>query len=231
MPGIKFLEGAFLQIFPLCGHIPRLTYYRYFVHHEQFFQYESIQKEWLIFAVEAGSFYFEIEDCHATASFGDLVLCPPGVVFRRVVISPVSLFVLRMVWMDDEGHIIHPDQHGSIPVGKVSLHDTDRLMDIYAAFKRYSPLNERWSKVSRSHTLHHLWLLYCEEINQLLNDDRIQPADHLIQQAVKLIQSKAFERFSLHAVAQEIGLSRMQLCRRFQGVLGISPMKYLTSCG
>jgi len=218
-----------MHMFPLCGHIPRLTYFRHFVHHEQFFQYESIQREWLVFAVEGGSFYFEIGDCHTTASFGDLVFCPPGVAFRRVVISPVSLFVLRMVWMDDEGQAIPSDRLGPLPSGKVSLGSSDRLLDIYSAFTRYSPLHDRWSRISRSHTLHRLWLLYCEEIGELLEDDRPQPADPLIQQAVTLIQAKAFERFSLHAVAQEIGLSRMQLCRRFQSVLGITPMKYLTS--
>jgi AraC family transcriptional regulator len=218
-----------MQIMPLCGHIPRLTYYRYFVHHEQFFQSESVQKEWLIFAVEEGSFYFEIGDSKATASFGDLVFCPPGVVFRRVVISPVSLFVLRMVWQDDEGQNIVQEKLGPIPVGKVSVRNTEQLLDIFSAFKRYSPLNDRWSRISRSHTLHHIWLLYCEEIDQLLHDGRAQPGDQLIQQAVKLIQLKAFERFSLHTVSQQVGLSRMQLCRRFQSVLGISPMKYLTS--
>ncbi|WP_171693955.1 helix-turn-helix transcriptional regulator [Paenibacillus germinis] len=215
--------------FPLCGHIPRLTYFRHFVHREQFFQYESIQDEWLIFAVENGSLYFEIDDHHATASFGDLVFCPPGVVFRRVVISPITLFVFRMSWRDDEGNEIDLAELGTLPVGKVSLRNTERLIGDYAALKPYSTQGERWSMVLRSHYLHHIWLLYCEEAEELLNEEPHRPADSIIQQATRLIQVQAFERFSLNAIAASLGISRMQLCKKFHAELGTTPIKYLTS--
>lgn len=214
---------------PLYDHIPRLTYYRHFVGREQFFQYESVQQEWLIFAVEDGSFYFEIENHRSTASFGDLVFCPPGVVFRRVVISPVSLFVLRMIWRDDDGNELDPAELGAIPVGKVSLRNTDRLVAGYAAMKRRNEPDEQWITVSRSHYLHHIWMLYCEESEEMPSEQSPQPVTPFIQKAAKLIHSQAFERFSLNAIAASLGVSRMQLCSKFQAEIGTTPIKYLTS--
>lgn len=218
-----------MSAFPLCGYVPKLTYFRHHVHLEQFFQSESIQDEWLIFAVENGSFYFEINGHQTTASFGDLVFCPPGVVFRRVVISPITLFVFRMSWRDDEGNEMDLAELGSLPVGKISLRHTERLMSDYDALKAYSLQGDRWSMVRRSHYLHHLWLMYCEEAEELWNEEPHQTVDATIRQATKLIQAQAFERFSLNAIAASLGISRMQLCKKFHAELGTTPMKYLTS--
>jgi AraC-like DNA-binding protein len=219
-----------MRAIALSDYIPCLTYFRYFVRREQFFQHESVQQEWLIFAVEDGSFYFEIEGNRATASFGDLVFCPPGVVFRRVVISPVSLFVLRMVWRDDAGNEIDPSELGAIPVGKVSLRHTERLVAGYAAMKRRNEQDEHFITVSRSHYLHHMWMLYCEETEELPGEQSwSQDVSPFIQKAAKLIQSQAFERFSLTAIAASLGTNRMMLSSKFQAELGMTPIKYLTS--
>ncbi|RKN61337.1 AraC family transcriptional regulator [Paenibacillus ginsengarvi] len=215
--------------FPLCGHIPRLTYYRHVVRREQFFQYESIQTEWLVFAVEDGSFYYEIEHRSATASFGDLVFCPPGVAFRRVVISPVTLFVLRMNWADDLGNELDPQRLDGLPVGKVSLRDTDKLTDDYAAMKRHNFLDERWSMIRRNHHLHHIWLQICEQTEQLPSAEPPRSSDPLIEKATQLIREQAFERFSLQMIAGSLGVSRMQLCHKFQTELGTTPIKYATA--
>jgi AraC family transcriptional regulator len=221
--------GSLMCAFPLCGHVPKLTYFRHYVHREQFYQYESIQDEWLIFAVENGSFYFEIDEHHATASFGDLVFCPPGARFRRIVISPITLFVFRMRWRDDDGNEIDLAELSALPVGKVSLRNTERLIGDYTALKPYSLQGERWNMLRRSHYLQHIWLLYCEEAEELLNEEPHHPADSIIHQATKLIKAQAFERFSLNEIASSLGISRMQLCKKFHVELGTTPIKYLTS--
>lgn len=215
--------------FPLCGHIPRLTYFRHVIKREQFFQYESVQSEWLVFAVEDGSFYYEIDELRATASFGDLVFCPPDVAFRRVVISPVTLFVLRMSWADDQGNELDPLQLDRLPVGKVSLRNTKKLLDDYAALRSHNLLDERWSMIGRNHYLHHIWLMYCEQAEQLPTADAPESSDPFIQKATGLIQAQAFERFSLNAIAESLGVTRMRLCQKFQAELGTTPIKYLTS--
>lgn len=215
--------------FPLCGHIPRLTYFRHVVRREQFFQYESVQNEWIVFAVEDGSFYYEIENHRATASFGDLVFCPPDVVFRRVVISPITLFVLRMGWGDDQGNELDPLRLDRIPIGKVSLRNTEKLIDDYVAMKHHNFLDERWSMIGRSHYLHHIWLMYCEQAEQLPTAEAPRSSDPLIQKATKLIQAQAFEQFSLNAIAVSLGVSRVQLCQKFHAELGTTPIKYVTA--
>ncbi|WP_028550313.1 AraC family transcriptional regulator [Paenibacillus sp. UNC451MF] len=214
---------------PLIGLIPQLTYFRHVVRREQFFEYESIQKEWLLFAVEDGSFYFEIEHHHATASFGDLVFCPPGVVFRRVVISPVTLFVLRMGWRDDQGNELNPMQLDSLPIGKVSLRNMEKLLADYTALKQNNYLDERWNMVIKSHYLHHIWLLHCEEAEDLPTVVVPRTSDPLVQKATKLIQTQAFEQLSLNSIASTLGISRVQLCQKFQEELGTTPIKYLTA--
>jgi AraC family transcriptional regulator len=218
-----------METYPLCGHIPKLAYYQYHVRRAQFIQYESVQKEWLVFAVEDGSFYYEIGNQQGNASFGDLIFCPPDVAFRRVVISPVTLFVLRMSWENDSGQPFSPESLGSLPVGKVSLRDTDRLVQDYAALKKPGALEDRWRMIGRSHYFHHIWLMVCEQEEPLLAETEATPADPLIQQAVKLIRLQAFERFSLTAIASSIGISRVQLCKKFHAELGTTPIKYLTA--
>lgn len=219
-----------MQPHPLCAYIPRLTYFRHVVKREQFFEYESVQQEWLLFAVEDGSFFYEIGEHRATASYGDLVFCPPHVGFRRIVISPVTLFVLRMVWHDDEGNELEPVALEQLPIGKVSIQATGRLAAEYAAMRRYANLDERWCLIGSKHYLHHLWLLYCEESDQFPTPERqAECADPLVRQAMRLIQARAFEQTSLHSIAAELGVSRVQLWQKFQSELGTTPIKALTA--
>lgn len=218
-----------MHAYPLCGYVPRLTYFRHVVRREQFFQYESTQQEWLLFAVEDGSFYYEIADHRATAAYGDLVFCPPHVAFRRVVISPITLFVLRMNWKDDEGNELDPALLARLPVGKVSLRQTEKLAADYAAMKRHSALDERWSMVVAGHYLHHIWLLCCEEADEFPGPGTAEPADPLIRKAIKLIREQAFKGTSLNEIAASLGIGRSQLWAKFQAEVGTTPIKYLTA--
>ncbi|WP_239624772.1 AraC family transcriptional regulator [Paenibacillus sp. H1-7] len=218
-----------MNSYALYEHIPKLTYYRRHVRREQFFEYESVQKEWLAFAVEDGSFYYEIGDRQGNASFGDLVFCPPDVPFRRVVISPVTLFVLRMNWEDDSGHPFRPETLNRLPIGKISLHDTGRLTQDYADLKRPFAEEDRRGMISRNHYFHHIWMMICEQEEPVPTVTEVRPIDPLIQQAVKQIQSQAFERLHLYDIAASIGISRFQLCKKFHDELGTTPSKYLTS--
>ncbi|MFB9750917.1 hypothetical protein ACFFNY_04945 [Paenibacillus hodogayensis] len=51
---------------------------------------------------------------------------------------------------------IDPLRLERLPVGKVSMRDTDKLTDDYAAMKRHNFLDERWSMIRRNHHLHHI---------------------------------------------------------------------------
>jgi transcriptional regulator GlxA family with amidase domain len=43
------------------------------------------------------------------------------------------------------------------------------------------------------------------------------------------MQSQAFERFRLNALAASLGVSRAQLCQKFHTELGTTPIKYVTA--
>ncbi|MFH5186508.1 helix-turn-helix domain-containing protein [Paenibacillus sp. TAB 01] len=59
---------------------------------------EDTYADWVLFAVQAGSFRYRIGEASGEAGFGDAVLCPPGVAFEREVIEPVTFHFYTIGW-------------------------------------------------------------------------------------------------------------------------------------
>lgn len=64
----------------------------YWRHKEHFLMDTDTHHTWMMFAVESGSFRFEIGEAAGIAKRGDLVFCPPFVPFRRRVLEPLTFF-------------------------------------------------------------------------------------------------------------------------------------------
>lgn len=223
-------QGGYMGELPKLGYVPRLTYYKYRDQVDKFMEYESVHSEWVVFAIEDGSFYFEIEDQHETASFGDLVFCPPGSIFRRVVVSPITLFVFRLSWLDDKGCPLSPELCSHLPVGKISFAHTERLHINYLAMKHHHYEEDRWNMIRMNHYMNDIWMLYCEESKEAMREKTAHHSeDPLIQKAVQLIQKQAFQHISMESVASAIGMSRVSLSKKFRTQLGITPIAYLTN--
>ncbi|MBD2844184.1 helix-turn-helix transcriptional regulator [Paenibacillus sp. IB182496] len=53
---------------------------------------------WVLFAVVEGRFRYRIGTASGEAAFGDVVLCPPGMLFEREVLEPLSFHFYRFDW-------------------------------------------------------------------------------------------------------------------------------------
>ncbi len=204
---------------------PRMSQCTYWFQKQQFSYKEDIYAEWVIFAVEDGSFHYEIGDREGIASFGDIVICPPGIPFYRDVITPLSFYYIRLQWVDGGGSLVH--SHESIPVGKVKFKDTRRLASNYFRMKSLAgspdPFYLSWIAV---HLQDILYLHYAESIHSEPKEDVRR--DPLMERACRLIEQKAYEAFSMKALSDELGLNPVQFTRRFQATQGMTPTDYLT---
>lgn len=123
----------------LSGFLPKVEFSLYWEKKQRFLFYEDIYKVWVMFAVESGSFYYEIGDEKGSATFGDFVLCPPNTPFRRVINTPLSFYFFELNWVDTQQSSAHRGEE-MIPAGKISVLDTTRLAQNYAMMKKMALL-------------------------------------------------------------------------------------------
>lgn len=214
--------------------IPHLNHSAYWVKKEKFLYYEDIYEDWMVFTVEGGSFYYEIGKAKGTAAFGDLVICPPNITFRRVVITPLTFFVLRMDWRtagNEDANVPREDLLEIIPTGKISILGTERLTRNYAAMRIAGSLPEPERTIRNNHFLHDIWLMYCDEnhLQEVEAEDVVaEQKDPLMQKAHALIHQHAYEPLNLKDVAATIQISPVQLTKKFKATYGVTPIHYLT---
>jgi AraC family transcriptional regulator len=222
-----------MNFIPLSGHIPSLKYLHHWERREKFMSYEDARRSWVIFAVEDGAFYFRIGSNEGTASFGDLVICPPGETFRRVVVSPITLYVINFIWEHDNGGELTAIDTRDVPSGKVSLHDTARLASTYRLMKQAFAPDDPWRKQKQTHYVYDLWLQVCEE-----RKERVIPSipattslnsDPATEEAARLIRLHAFQPILLQDIADSLNISLSQLSKKFKRRYGYTPIQYLTS--
>lgn len=181
---------------------------------------EDIYTTWVAFAVEEGIFHYEIGGQIGEASFGDLVLCPPAVPFRRTVITPLTFHYLQFSSSLEEEEFLPP-------AGKSLINDTKRLASTYAYLRQDSEENKgevaRW----KTHFMMDLWQLYQVERRQNRLKERRFTEDARMAEAAALLEERAEEEIRLQELAQRLALSPVQLTRRFREAFQETPSGYL----
>lgn len=219
-----------MNVLPPTGFVPRFLHSIYWQNKERFELYEDISSNWIIFVIESGSFYYEIGDKKGNATFGDVVICPPHIVFRRVVVSPLTFHWFALQWENGSDGAGDPSTH--IPAGKISIRDTERLAANNRALRSADALLNPWRMTVKNHYLQDIWLTYCEETRDGLSesDGMYRGAeDPVMKRASYLIRQNAFYKFELKALAKSLGISPVQLSKKFKTAYGITPIQYLTS--
>jgi AraC-like DNA-binding protein len=221
-----------MSTIPLSDFEPHLIYSMYWPRKDKFLYYEDRCTEWTVFAVENGSFYYELEGENGTATFGDLVICPAKTMLRRVVITPLTFFVLRLRWNDLNGQAADPGTNNDF-TGKISLHDTNRLSANYAKMRRAEALDEKRKMQLHNHYTQDLWLLYAEELETICGSAAEPPVqkqpDPAMTKAAMMIQKKAYRSFDLKEIAEALGFSPVRFSQKFKSDFGVNPLQYLTS--
>lgn len=219
--------------YPLSDFMPTLIYSLLWNGKEKFLYYEDTCREWTVFAVTEGAFHYELAGETGLATFGDLLICPPGQSFRRVVVAPLTFFHMKLRWEHISGNKERqPKMNGELLRGKISLSDTHPLTANYKIMTKAETLDIPRQKRIRNMCLRQMWLLYCEESGAeqwlLARSERKEP-DPLIAQAAALIEKTSSGKVDLKNIAASLGISQVRLTQRFKADYGVSPIQYLTS--
>ncbi|MEF3303823.1 helix-turn-helix domain-containing protein [Paenibacillus sp. GYB003] len=217
---------------PLSDCVPQLNHTIFWKSKQKFQYYEDSYEEWMVFAVEDGSFYYEIEGESGTAAFGDWIVCPPRTPFRRVVVTPLSFYALRLFWHDRDGNRIEPAEGREYVTGKISIKNTSRLAANYAMMKKAESLDHKRKLQLHNHYAQDIWLLYCAESGEEpWAQSRSEPnsPDPVMSKASALIRKHAFQTIDLKQIAASLELSPARLTQKFKSEFGVTPIHYLTS--
>ncbi|WNR43234.1 AraC family transcriptional regulator [Paenibacillus roseipurpureus] len=197
----------------------KLLSHVYWVQKKEFMYERDEYACWTLFAVEEGSFDYEIKGDKGEARFGDVVICPPRCVFRRKTKEPLTFHFIQFI--RDEGVEGEEDW-----LGKIRIADTSRLASNY----RYLRTLQGWDEASTGHKLH--------LVNDLLRmirmerNVRVEAAaaiqDEQMNRARSLLTGQAFGELSMLEVASGLGLTPVQFTRQFRKAFGQTPTDFIS---
>lgn len=215
--------------------VPSLHTVRYWRHKEQFLMETDTHNTWIMFAVESGTFRYDIDGETGTAERGDLVFCPPFVPFRRGIVKPLTFFVFTFTLLPaqpgGQEAASGPDAwtrektRSGCPSGKVTIRDVQRLASDFDYLRALWELEEEPEADRKQYLLRDIWRLYGWETEAVRRFASVRE-DPLMERAERLIRERAHEPFSMQELAGELSLSPVQLTRRFAAAYGKTPGAY-----
>lgn len=114
---------------------------------------------WTMFAVEEGVFQFEIGAHRGEAFFGDIVVCPPGLVFHRKTVEPLTFHFVQFTW-----DVEPTKEQAEQMTGKITFIDTERLASTYRYIRSLNLTAGQEQSGNRiRHLLEDIWWLYGQE--------------------------------------------------------------------
>jgi AraC-like DNA-binding protein len=173
--------------------------------------------------LEVGAFEYGVGKQSGTASFGDLVFVPPGVLFKRKAQSEIIYHMLVFTPLHEPDPLFHP-----IPVGKVTIGDVNRLASTYSYLRN---LKREYGSLSKEQPLcEHLLidLLHLSHMEKKYIEKRKKRTEPRMQLAAGYIHKHLFEDLSISQIAENLGIRPSDFTRRFRLEYGESPIEYAT---
>ena len=184
------------------------------VFRDKFLYEDFIQNDYILGIVKAGSFIFDDGNGEIEVAENECILFQKGVRYLRRVIRPLEMFLFRFT--------IDVNIFTS---GKLTLHGSDWLPGIISCLDE---LNDG---------------LYAEELfcQHAILDSILSLAimadtkqkqinisqDAAVDRLLRIIHSDIQTKLNLPSVAQELGMSYVQLLRRFEAAVGVTPSEYI----
>ncbi|ULL13581.1 AraC family transcriptional regulator [Paenibacillus sp. H1-7] len=217
---------------PFTEWLPVVLQYTFWKRKADFQLAEDTYEEWVLFAVEEGSFRYEISESSGTAAFGDIIVCPPRTPFHREVVEPVSFHFYTFGWSRrDCGEDSAPIGGDEVPV-RLALTDSTRLSSTYLYMRQLARLGPPAQRLGQwNHLLQDLWQQYVmeRELAESASSVVQQELDPVMIEAGSWLQRHAFGPVLLKELCSNLGLSPVQFTRKFQAAYRMTPMDYLTS--
>ncbi|WP_409344079.1 helix-turn-helix domain-containing protein [Paenibacillus sp. MBLB4367] len=182
----------------------------------------DIYDNWTMFAAEDGRFAYSIGDHKGEAGFGDLVVCPPGIPFIRRTITPLTFHFFHFEW-DSE---VSEEEALSLS-GKLTVADVDRLASNYRYIREIDFAGRQEPAFGRmKHWLHDIWRLV--EHSSAAGADRAAGSDSAMQTARQWLLAHAFAPLVYRELSDMLGISPVQLTRRFRAAYRMTPSAFVT---
>jgi len=197
--------------------------YVYWHQKQQFLLDQDRYNNWTMFAVEEGVFQFQIGLHSGEASFGDIVVCPPGLAFHRKTVEPLTFHFVQFVW-----DVEPTKEQAERMTGKFTFVDTDRLVSTYWYMRSLSlsaGLEQSGNRMR--HLLEDIWWLYGQESGSA-ESVREEEMDDDMQYAHQWLLAHAFEPLSISTLSELLGISAVSLTRKFKRSFHMTPTDYVT---
>ncbi|RXZ84108.1 AraC family transcriptional regulator [Paenibacillaceae bacterium] len=207
--------------------MPVLLGHVYWLRKEAFLLEEDRYQQHVMFAVCEGEFEYEIDGQKGKAAFGDLICCPAGTLFRRTVHEPLTFHFFTIEWLAVQDRMISKDR---FPSGKLTLHDHDRLASTYRYMAETGVRGSASPELYRSgldHYLKDLWQQYVLEQQWSREMEGNAAVDGMMLEAAEYLRDHALGRLSIKSLAAQLGMTAVQLTRKFKAAYGETPMDYV----
>ena len=209
----------------LTNYTLQLLSHTYWEKKEQFDLNVDTYSNWVIFAVEKGSFHYEIGNEKGVAHNDDIILCPPEQPFRRKIISPLALHFIGC-------HIQNPEKKElQLPTVKASPKDRKRLASNFSYLRRLHLSHDERSVSRKQWMLNDIWQLICDDFEEnpipAIEIPSPDSQDELMNRVAEWLLGHAYEHVNLRELAEQIELSPVQLTRRFRKAFRMTPSEFI----
>lgn len=204
----------------------KLLSYTYFERKENFVMNEDIYDSWILFMIDSGSFDYQIEEEVGTVEPGDILVCPPGITFRRKIGTPIALHFISFEVDED----LKLNQF-VLPRFKTTLSDRLRLDSDINYLHNYHLTNDPKEFIQQQHMLNDIWQMLCNEWDKEMHPNEYlyhtYSGDPLMNEAYEWLLNNAYSKFNLRELSDLVGLSPVQFSRRFQREFHMKPSEFV----
>ena len=200
--------------------LPDFSYHVYVKDAPNFQKKQDQYDHWALFIAEEGGFHYRMgKEEEQSAVSGDMVLCPPGVVFQRRT-EHLTFHMLGFQWLEDS----HCSEC-TYDTGKLRLINQPRLNSTLALLRQawQHPASEM--AAYKNHLLGDLLIAWQVE-QQTLRTAPVHSDHPVVSEVLKLLHEQAENGLPLRSIALELGISQVQLTRLFQQQMQVSPSAY-----
>ncbi|GGD69745.1 helix-turn-helix domain-containing protein [Paenibacillus nasutitermitis] len=174
---------------------------------------------WTLFAVEKGTFQYDIGGQKGTAAENELILCPPQVWFHRRALHPVSFHFVQFEWNSAESPLDDPTAEV-----RVRIADTLRLSTSFAYLRQLAALTDQRSHDWKTYMLTDMLNMAIFEREWAARQPKqLENGDDLMLEVRKELQARALGNLQMAELASEFGITPVQLTRRFRAAFGATP--------
>lgn len=202
--------------------VPELLFHVYVERAPHFMKPYDKYNHWCFFLVDEGEFTYRMNGISGKALKGECVVCPPDTFFYRQS-SGLSFHFIGFLWRGGDS----PSFEDITEEGKLPLIHAQRVQSTFALLREIGPDDSKTAHQVKDHLLKDLWILYVMENGRGAQTEiNLVCEDPFLQRAVRMLEQRVSKGPSVKLVAQELGISQVQLIRLFKREFKLTPGEY-----